>query len=68
MKRPALLNQVGRVAAESAWVRADLIARGFIAPSSTKRPEKAKSPRIATAGPSVHNPIAGGSNHGISKV
>lgn len=67
MRRPSLLTCSARVAAESAQVRADLLARGYLAPAQQEL-KKAKTPSYAGPGSSVHNPNEGGSNHGISKL
>ena len=67
MRRVSLLVPLALIRATHAAVRADLLARGYLAEPKTKS-QKAESRGAATSRPPVHNPIKEGSNHGISQV
>lgn len=67
MRRIALLMPLTLVRATHAAVRADLLARGYLAEPKTKS-QKAESRGVAASRPPVHNPMKEASNHGISQV
>jgi len=68
MSRCALLSRPGRIAIESAAVRADLVARGLVHPEPKTKSQKAENRSIAMPRLPVHSPIEKGSNHGIPQV